>query len=183
MRPSASVRVWMVVCAVALALSCVRTAAAQGVNSATLSGVVTDPQGRTVRGANLAVTHVGTGTQRTTVSDEDGQYKFVGLPPGAYNVSIDAGGAFAAYRAASIVLTVGQEAKFDPLLLLKCTEQTVMVTSETAPTEPSKTDISETIEQRRIDNLPINGRNYINFTLVNSQTSRDAAPSIGAAPT
>ena len=46
-----------------------------------------------------------------------------------------------------------------------------------------RTSTTDTIEQRRIDNLPINGRNYINFALTDSQVLRDNAPSIGAAPT
>ena len=49
--------------------------------------------------------------------------------------------------------------------------------------ETSRTSTTDTIGQRRIDNLPINGRNYINFTLTDSQVVRDNAPSIGAAPT
>lgn len=183
MRRSPSACVWMVVCAVVLVLSCAGTAVAQGVNSATLSGIVTDPQGRAVRGANVTVTSVGTGAQRTAVTDEDGRYKFLGLAPGEYDISVEAGAAFATYKAASIVLTVGQEANYDPHLLLKGMEQTVTVTTETAAIETSKTEISQTVEQRRIENLPINGRNYINFTLTTSQVARDATPSIGAAPT
>ncbi len=61
-------------------------------------------------------------------------------------------------------------------------QQSVTVTTEAAPIETSKTDVSQTVEQRRIDNLPINGRSYINFTLTNSQTTRDMAPTIGPAP-
>src|SRR5260370_36787266 len=60
--------------------------------------------------------------------------------------------------------------------------QTVPVTTETAAIETAKTDVSQTVEQRRIDNLPINGRSYINFTLINSQTTRDVSPTIGPAP-
>src|SRR4029077_8053045 len=46
----------------------------------------------------------------------------------------------------------------------------------------TKSEVSQTVDQRRIDNLPINGRNYINFTLTNSQTTRDVSPTIGPAP-
>ena len=48
--------------------------------------------------------------------------------------------------------------------------------------ETSKTDVSMTVTQNQIDNLPINGRNYINFTLLDSRAARDNTPSIGAAP-
>ena len=61
--------------------------------------------------------------------------------------------------------------------------QSVTVTTDTAPVETTKTEVSQVIDQRRIDNLPINGRSYINFTLTNSQTTRDVSPTIGPAPT
>jgi len=49
--------------------------------------------------------------------------------------------------------------------------------------ETRRTAVSESVDARQINNLPINGRNYVNFTLINSQAARDSAPSIGAAPT
>jgi len=61
--------------------------------------------------------------------------------------------------------------------------QSIVISDSTALVETQKTEVSQTVDERRIDNLPINGRSYINFTLTNSQTHRDAAPSIGAAPT
>ncbi|HMD40515.1 MAG TPA: hypothetical protein VKH15_14620, partial [Candidatus Acidoferrum sp.] len=83
----------------------------------------------------------------------------------------------------SVVLTVGEDAIFDLRLELKGVEQTVRVTSEAAPIETTKTEFSQTVGEQRIDNLPINGRNYINFTLTDSQVTRDNAPNTGAAPT
>src|SRR5207245_11464793 len=66
---------------------------------------------------------------------------------------------------------------------IKGAEEAVKVAASTALSEKQRNDVSQKVEQRRIDNLQINGRSYINFTLTNSQTNRDAAPSIGAAPT
>ncbi len=83
----------------------------------------------------------------------------------------------------AISVTVGEEAAYDPRLELRGMAQTVTVSSETAPIETTRTEISQTVDERRIDNLPINGRNYINFTLTNSQVNRDVAPTIGPAPT
>src|SRR5260370_8292217 len=97
-------------------------------------------------------------------------------------MAVDGGANLAVYENPSIVVTVGEAATFDPRLELKGMQQTVTVTTEAAPIETSKTDVSQTIEQRRIDNLPINGRNYVNFTLINSQTTRDVSPPIGPAP-
>src|SRR6266849_6240654 len=165
-----------------LVLGCATMASAQ-VNTATLSGTVSDPQGLPVKGAKVTMTNAGTGAQRTSVTDDAGRYNRVGLPPGQYNMTVDGGASFAVYRNASVVLTVGEAAKLDSQLQLRGQEQSVTVTAETALIEAQKTDVSSTIDSRQITNLPINGRNYINFTLLNPQAARDETPSIGAAPT
>jgi len=164
-----------------LTIACVTTTSAQ-VNTATLSGTVSDPQGLPVKAAKVTMTNAGTGAQRNTVTDDSGHYHLVGLPPGRYKLTIDGGASFAVYQNDSIVLTVGESAEFNPHLDLKGMEQTVTVSAETAPIETTKSDVSQTVEQRRIDNLPINGRSYINFTLTDSRTTRDQAPTIGPAP-
>ncbi len=152
------------------------------VNTATLSGTVTDPQGLAVRGAKVTVTNAATGASRSIVVDDEGRYTLIGLPPGQYKMSVDGGANFGIFQNASVVVTVGEDATFNPRLGLRGMTQTVTVTSETAPIETSKTEVSQTVEQRRIENLPINGRGYINFTLTNSQTTRDVSPTIGPAP-
>jgi Carboxypeptidase regulatory-like domain/TonB dependent receptor len=170
---------WITLCM--LVLACAGTAKAQ-VNTATLSGTVTDPQGLTVRGAKLTISNAGTGAERTVVSDDAGRYKVVGLPPGRYKVNVDGGPNFEVYENDSVVVTVGEDAAFDLRLDLKGMKQTITVTAETAAIETTKTEVSQTVDQRSINNLPINGRNYINFTLTNSQTTRDVSPTIGPAP-
>jgi hypothetical protein len=179
MRQRHGVFAWITLCM--LVLGCAVTARAQ-VDTATLSGTVSDPQGLAVRGAKLTITNTGTGAERTVVSDDAGRYKVVGLPPGRYKVSVDGGPSFAVYESDSVVVTVGADAGFDPRLALKGTEQTITVTAQTALIEPTKTEVSQTINQRSIENLPTNGRNYINFTLINSQVTRDVSPTIGPAP-
>src|SRR5580700_6927231 len=170
---------WITLCV--LVLACAGIAKAQ-VNTATLSGTVTDPQGLTVRGAKLTISNAGTGAERTVVSDDAGRYKVVGLPPGRYKVNVDGGPNFEVYENDSVVVTVGEDAAFDLRLDLKGMKQTITVTAETAAIETTKTEVSQTVDQRSINNLPINGRNYINFTLTNSQTTRDVSPTIGPAP-
>jgi Carboxypeptidase regulatory-like domain len=179
MRQRHSVFAWITLCL--LVLGCAATTRAQ-VDTATLSGTVSDPQGLAVRGAKLTITNAGTGAERTVVSDDAGRYKVVGLPPGRYKVSVYGGASFALYESDSVVVTVGADAGFDPQLALKGTEQTITVTAQTALIEPTKTEVSQTIDQRSIENLPTNGRNYINFTLINSQVTRDVSPTIGPAP-
>jgi Carboxypeptidase regulatory-like domain/TonB dependent receptor len=167
---------------VLLVFGCVATVSAQ-VNTATLSGTVFDPQNLGVKGAKVTLTNAATGAARTTVTGDDGRYNLVGIPPGHYKMTVDAGANFAVLENPNLELTVGADAVYDPHLQLHTQTQTVVINEATALVETEKTEVSQTVGEYRIDNLPINGRNYINFTLTNSQTNRDAAPSIGAAPT
>jgi hypothetical protein len=169
----------MMVCL--LVLGSAAMASAQ-VNTATLSGTVSDPQGLPVKGAKVTVTNAGTGAQRTSVTDDGGRYNLVGLPPGQYKMAVDGGANFSVYENPSIVLTVGETASFDLRLDLKGMQQTVTVSTEAAPIETGKTEVSQTVDQVRIANLPSNGRNYLNFTLIFSQNTRDVSPTIGPAP-
>jgi len=156
---------------------------AQGVNTSTLSGTVVDAQNLPVKGAKITVTNAATGATRTAVTDDSGRYNLVGLPPGQYKVTVDGGASFAVYEDAAVILTVGAAGKLDVQLQLSSQEQVVTVTAEAALVETQKTDVSLTIDSRQITNLPINERDYINFTLLNPQAARDDTPSIGAAPT
>src|SRR6185437_9506648 len=174
------VRTWVVLCLLVLSTA---IGVAARVNTATLAGTVTDPQGLPVKGAKVTVINSVTGAERSTVADDNGRYNLVGLPPGQYKLTIDGGANFGTFENNAITVTVGENAAFDAKLELRGMQQSVTVTTETAPIETTKTEVSQTVDERRIDNLPINGRNYINFTLTNSQTTRDVAPTIGPAPT
>ena len=90
---------------------------------------------------------------------------------------------FAKMVAKDVGLTVGQAADYPVTMQLPTAETEVTVTGEPLLVETAKTSTSTTIGQQSIENLPINGRNYVNFSLTNSQVQRDVAPSIGAAPT
>ena len=159
----------------------VSSAVAQ-VNTATLSGNVIDPQGLAVRGAKVNVTLLATGSERSVNVDESGHYTLVGLVPGIYKFRVESGSNFAPYERPSLQLTVGEQATVNVTLQLGTQTLTVTVTTETAPIEVTRSESSQTVDERQIDNLPINGRNYINFTLINSQTTRDVSPTIGPAP-
>ena len=169
---------WMML--VILVLSLARGAAAQ--NTASLSGTVMDPAGLAVRGAKLTLTSNTTGAERTAVSDDGGRYSFLSLSPGTYKFTVDGGANFGVLTNDSVTVRVGENATFDPRLELRGVQQTVRVTTETASIETSKSEVSDTIDTRRIDGLPINGRNYINFTLIDSKATRDVSPTIGPAP-
>ena len=151
-------------------------------NTATLSGAVTDPQGLAVKSGKVTLVNKSTDAERTTSTDENGRYTFVSLAPGTYRMTVDGGSGFSSFTAEDMVITVGEDATYYPKLQLRGVQQSVTVTSQPPTVETTKSEVSQTIDQSLIDNLPINGRNYINFTLTNSQTTRDVSPTIGPAP-
>jgi outer membrane receptor protein involved in Fe transport len=169
---------FVMLCAVIL----LSAGAANAQNTATLSGTVTDPQGLAVRGAKVTLTSSTTSSERVTVADDAGHYTLVGLVPGEYKLRVEGGPSFSPYEYPNVQLTVGQETIVNVKLALGTQQQTVTVTTESAPIETTRSESSQVVDQRQIDNLPINGRNYINFTLINSQTTRDVSPTIGPAP-
>src|SRR5205807_9342805 len=118
--------------------ACVTRSSAQ-VNTATRSGTVLEPQNLAVKGATVTLTQASTGATRTAVTDEKGRYHLVGIPPGPYKMTVEGGQSFAVYENASVVLTVGENASFDPHLELQGMRQMVTVSTETAPIETTKT--------------------------------------------
>ncbi|MDP9262932.1 MAG: TonB-dependent receptor [Acidobacteriota bacterium] len=157
-------------------------AMAQSVATADLHGTVKDPNGAVVSNATVTVRDESRAFERTTKTAADGNYQLPLLPPGQYTLTVEAAG-FGKTVAKDVGVTVGQQAEFSVTLRVAAATTEVTVTGEAALVETQRTSSSTTIGQQRIDNLPINGRNYINFTLTDSQVTRDVAPSIGAAPT
>ena len=157
--------------------------AAAQLDTAQLGGRVTDPQGLAVANAKVSVRNQGTGATRDVTADSSGHYEFVGLPPGHYELTVEGMSGFAKLVNPDVLLTIGQAGEFDPQLQLQAAATSVTVNAAPALIETARTQTANTINQTSINNLPINGRNYINFTLTLSDTHRDSAPTIGAAPT
>jgi outer membrane receptor protein involved in Fe transport len=154
---------------------------AQNISTAQLSGIVRDAQGAVIPGATVTAADATRGFSRSDISDAQGAYQLLLLPPGAYTVMASAKG-FATSKETGIILTVGAEGEL-AITLAAGGSDTVTVTAGAEVIETQRSSQSTTVDQLKITNLPTNGRNYINFTLTNSQIARDAAPSVGAIPT
>ncbi len=155
---------------------------AQGVASGDLHVTVRDPKGGLVSNASVVVRDPAKAFERTASAYADGEYQVLALPPGAYTVAVDAPG-FAKASTTGVIINVGQSADLPVNLSISGGQETVTVSSNADLIETQRSSSTNTIDQRKIDNLPINGRNYINFALTDSQVNRDNAPNIGAAPT
>lgn len=154
----------------------------QGVATGDLHVTVKDPTGTAVASASVTVRDDAKGIERPAAGNGQGEYSALALPPGSYTVSVDAKG-FAKATAQGVIITVGGAADLPVTLSVASETEKVEVSAVADLIETTRTSTTDTVDQRRIDNLPINGRNYINFTLTDSQVVRDNAPNTGAAPT
>src|SRR5947199_5453829 len=170
-------------CVFAVCLGAVAAMAQADATSANLSGVVKDPSGAVIPGATVTARNAEKNVSRSTTSNADGFYQLTNLPPGAYEISVEATN-FKKAVVPSVTVTVGQHADLDVALEVGQITDVVTVTgAQTELIETSKTNVSNTVDQTRINNLPINQRDYINFTLTTSTVTRDNGRPIGPAPT
>ncbi len=153
-----------------------------GAATGDLQVTVKDPKNNLVANATVTVSDPAKGLVRAATSDGQGGYTVRQLAPGTYSVAVEAPG-FGKSAVSDVSITVGGVVELPVSLAVATGKEVVEVTSQADLIETSRTSTTDTIGQRRIDNLPINGRNYINFTLTDSQVERDNAPNTGAAPT
>ena len=127
--------------------------------SASLSGRLTDQTGAAVAGATVTATNRDTGLSRTTATSASGDYLFVALPIGQYELRANKSG-FAEEIRSGIVLVVGEDATANLHLQVgKVTEQ-VKVTDNVPVVNASTQDISGLVGEKEVKALPLNGRSY-----------------------
>lgn len=135
------------------------------VSRSELRGQITDQNGAAVAGATITLTDAARGTTRTLQSDENGLYVFLSLPPGSYNMRVDATG-FAATTISEVHLDVGQVGNLPVVLRVGQVQAQVDITAGGQTVEVERTQQSTVINETQIVNLPINRRNYLDFALL-----------------
>ena len=133
-------------------------------STAELRGQVTDPNGAVVPNAKLTLTDVVKGASRAATSDGEGNYVFLGLLPGSYDLKVEAQG-FAA-SATRLELTVGQQANIPIKLGAGKVEIRVYVEAGAEVVETARTEQASTVDTKQITNLPINRRNFLDYALL-----------------
>jgi len=152
-------------------------------NAADLQGTVKDSTGAVVPNATVTARNPGTNVTRSSTTNEEGFYRVVNLPPGDYEITVEAAN-FKKSVLTKVNLTVGQTATLDVALEPGQISESVTISDATSDiVETTKTAIATTIDQQRINNLPINERNYLSFALTTSTVGRDNGRPIGPAPT
>src|SRR5215469_16662510 len=139
--------------ALVLVLWCTVAAYGQSAAFATITGRVLDPKGSSVPDAAVTATNTETAIVRTTKTTSDGLYRFDNLPPGVYDVTIDAGG-FTKAEAKAVKLQVGDQRDINFNMKLAGQTESVVVTSEIPLIESTKTDSSVVIDDKSVADLP-----------------------------
>jgi hypothetical protein len=132
------------------------SAVAQGFGS--ISGTVADPSGAVIASATITATQISTGRQTTAVSGSNGNYVFPTLPPSAYVMKVSAKG-FESYAQTGIVLQADQSLSVNISLTVGSGTETISVSADAPQVDTTTGTLSQVIDQARVEDLPLNGRN------------------------
>jgi outer membrane receptor protein involved in Fe transport len=132
--------------------------------TAELSGSVTDPSGAAISKAKVVAANAGTGLTYDALTDDSGNYLMTLLPPGAYNLSVEAQG-FRRTVENNVTLEVNQRAKIDFKLQIGAVSETVEVAAVAPLLESQSSTLGTVVSERLINDLPLNGRNFVSLAI------------------
>jgi hypothetical protein len=145
--------------------------------SGTLRGTVQDSSGAVVPGADVQIVLVATNEKQVVTTDGDGAYVAPNLKPGTYRITVAKSG-FKSAAVADVKLDVQQSRSVNVTLELGQTTEVVTVTGRAATVETTSSTVSQTIENKRIADLPLNGRNPFSLATL----APGVAPAPGSSP-
>src|SRR5579862_5753582 len=131
----------------------------------TVDGAVTDPSGAAIPGAQVTLTNIGTQEKRTQATGSEGLYQFVNVLPGQYKLDIEKTG-FKHVTRENVVVQVQQDTHIDAAMTVGQVTETVEVTSETPLLQAETSSLGQVVEQRKANELPLNGRNIFNLITI-----------------
>jgi hypothetical protein len=138
--------------------------AQETINSASVSGRVTDPQGGVVPGALVTARQMDTNVVAETTTNQDGRFRFAYLKVGPYEIKVHLQGFADLTRA--LTLTVGSAFDLPVPLAVSGLDTTVRVTGQATVLEAARSQIAGTVSQTEVSNLPMNGRNFLDLALL-----------------
>ncbi len=159
----------VLILAVTVAFAWVPSVPAQ-VPAGTIEGTISDSSGAVVRGASVTAKNVATGSERKTASNDIGFYSLPLLPIGGYELTIEKSG-FKKKLLQGVTLKVDQIARIDVTLDVGGPQEQVTATVLTPLVDTANASIGEVIENRRVVDLPLNGRNFLQLALLAGGTA------------
>ena len=165
---ASTVRKFFVGMSVLLLLSCGATRLfAQATGS--IRGTVSDSAGAVIPGASITATSTSTSLSRTETTNQDGIFVFPDLPIGSYNFVISKSGFKTEKRSGTVLLT-GQTLALEISLTVGSSAQTVQVTSAAPLIQLDTSSIQTSVDQKQMQDLPLNGRNPLQLTALTPGT-------------
>jgi hypothetical protein len=143
--------------------------------TATILGNSRDSTGAVVPGVKVTATNVDTNLSQTTLTDAAGEYRFLSLPVGTYRVDAELSG-FQKFTTGNIILAVDQQRRVDITLQVGSVQESVEVQANAVQVETASTQMGTVIDDHSIENLPLNGRSYIDLLSIQA----GVAPETGA---
>ncbi len=128
-------------------------------------GTITDPSGAAVTGASVTVQSVQTNQIRTGTTNHEGDYTFSLLSVGSYNVSVEAVG-FKPHQRAGLVLQIEERLRVDLRLELGQVTESVVIDTQATQIDTASSTLGKVVEEQRIVDLPLNGRNFLQLGLL-----------------
>ena len=135
-------------------------------------GTVTDPAGTSIAGATVTLTNEGTNEVRKDTSDANGDFTFPAVPTGNYSIRVENQG-FQGYVQHGIVLEVDQNVSIRAALTVGSVSQTVEVTSQQQGVNLVDATVSHVVDQQRVVDLPLNGRDPLQLQYIMPGVSYD----------
>lgn len=130
---------------------------AQTTAVAEVSGVVSDSSGKIIVGAQVTMIETSKGTTRTVMSDNEGRYILPNLPVGPYRLEVTSEG-FKKYVQPSLNLRVGNNIQINVMMTIGSVSESIEVQAVASQVETKENSISNVVDQQRISELPLNGR-------------------------
>jgi hypothetical protein len=138
---------------------------AQRANTAAINGNVLDAQEAIISGASVTITHQETGQVRQVVTDASGYFQFLALPVGTYNVAVEMAG-FRKFQTTGVQLQVGDNRKLDVRLVVGDVATSIQVEAAASEVETTNATMRDVVDSRRVVELPLNGRNLLELTML-----------------
>jgi outer membrane receptor protein involved in Fe transport len=156
----------LTIATVAILAACPSTVIAQQAASATLSGTVRDPNGAVLSGARVLVTQKATGSKRETTTSDEGLFVLTNLPADDYEVTIEASGF--TVKTLNVTLQVGQSATINTALSIGSIAAVsgAILYDGVAAIDTESSVVAGVVSKREIENLPLNGRNFLELALL-----------------
>jgi outer membrane receptor protein involved in Fe transport len=140
-------------------------------STGSISGTIVDDSGAALPGVTVQATNSATGATRSSVTNASGYYQLALLPPATYTVEASLDG-FQSIRRDQLVVNIGSDVSLNLTLKVGVAE-TVTVTAAAPLIETERTQVSSVVNETAIENLPTNGRNFIDFVLTTPGVVKD----------